>query len=100
MCRQRERQKNNTAWLLCSVKNWEGTHWLSYTQLGWYSCVLLVLQRAEVVGIGVNIEKHMVCQRDNRIQSFLSIRKVYGHLCKHLGIDSSTNPDDRYLVGT
>ena len=53
-----------------------------------------------MVGIGVNIEKHVVCQRDNRIQSFLSIRIVYGHLCKHLGIDLSTNPDDRYLVGT
>ena len=53
-----------------------------------------------MVGIGVNIEKHVVCQRDYRIQSFLSIQKVYGHLCKYLGIDSSTNPDDGYLVST
>ena len=53
-----------------------------------------------MVGIGVNIEKHVVCQRDNRIQSFLSIRIVYSHLCKHLGIDLITNPDERYLVGT
>ena len=36
--------------------------------------------------------KHAACQRDYRIQSFLSIRHVHGDLCKHLGIDSSTNP--------
>ena len=28
-----------------------------------------------------------------RIQSILSIPHVHGHLCKHLGIDLSTNPD-------
>ena len=31
---------------------------------------------------------------------FLNIRHVHGDLCKHLGIDSSTDPDDRYLIGT
>ena len=42
--------------------------------------------------IGVNTiwKKHAVCQRDYRIQSFLSIRHVHGDLCKHLEIDSST----------
>ena len=33
---------------------------------------------------------------DYRIRSFLSIRHAHGDLCKHLGIDSSTDPDDRY----
>ena len=28
-----------------------------------------------------------------RIQSFLSIRHVHGDLCKHLGIDSSSDPE-------
>ena len=28
--------------------------------------------------------------------SFLSIRHAHGDLCKHLGIDSSTDLDDRY----
>ena len=31
-----------------------------------------------------------------RIGSFLSIRHARGDLCKHLGIDSSTDLDDRY----
>ena len=39
------------------------------------------------------IEKHADCQRDYRIQSFLSIRHVHGGLCKLLGIDSSTDPE-------
>ena len=30
---------------------------------------------------------------DYRIQSFLSIRHVHGDSCKHLGIDSSTDPE-------
>ena len=42
------------------------------------------------------IENHAVCQRDYRIRSFLSIRHAHGDLCKHLGIDSSTDQDDRY----
>ena len=33
---------------------------------------------------------------DYRIRSFLSIQYVHGNLCKHLGIDSSTDLDDRY----
>ena len=31
-----------------------------------------------------------------RIRSFLSILHAHGDLCKHLGIDSSTDLDDRY----
>ena len=54
-----------------------------------------------MVDIGANtIEKHAVSQRDYRIQSFLCSRHAHGHLCKHLGIDSSTDPDDRYSIGT
>ena len=33
---------------------------------------------------------------DYRIRSFLSTRHAHGDLCKHLGIDSSTDLDDRY----
>ena len=43
------------------------------------------------VGIDTIIEKHAICQRDYRLQSFLSIQYVHGDLCKHLGIDSSTD---------
>ena len=73
-----------------------------YTSICWYLRVLPVLHRPEVVYIGVNtiIEKHAVCQRDYRIRSFISIRHAHGDLCKHLGIDSSTDPDDRYSIGT
>ena len=31
-----------------------------------------------------------------RNRSFLSTRHAHGDLCKHLGIDSSTDLDDRY----
>ena len=34
--------------------------------------------------------------KDYRIRSFLSIWHSHGDLCKHLGIDSSTDLDDRY----
>ena len=37
-----------------------------------------------------------MCLKDYRIGSFLSIQYVHGDLSKHLGIDSSTNQDDRY----
>ena len=37
---------------------------------------------------------HAICLKDYRIISFLSIQYVQGDLCKHLGIDSST--DVRY----
>ena len=70
-----------------------------YTSIWWYLRVLLVLHRPEVVAIGVNtyyIEIHAICQRDYRLQSFLSIQYVHGDLCKHLGIDSSTDHRDRY----
>ena len=42
------------------------------------------------------IEKHAICLKDYRIRSFLSIQHAPGDLCKHLGIDSSTDLDDRY----
>ena len=37
-----------------------------------------------------------MCLKDNRIGSFLSIWHAHGDLCKHLGIDSSTDLNDRY----
>ena len=43
-----------------------------------------------------HMEKHATCLKDYRIRSFLSIRYADGDLCKHLGIDSSTDLDDRY----
>ena len=57
-----------------------------------------VLHRPEVVDIGVKsyIEKHAFCLKDYRLQSFISIQNVHGDLCKHLGIDSSTDHPDRY----
>ena len=64
----------------------------------WYLCVLPVLQIPEVVDIGVKsyIEKHAICLKDYRIRPFLSIRHAHGDLCKHSGIDSSTDHPDRY----
>ena len=58
-----------------------------------------VLHRPEVVDIGVNtnIEKHAICLKDYRIRSFLSIQYVQGDLCKHLGIDSSTDHSDCHV---
>ena len=41
-------------------------------------------------------KKHAICLKDYRIRLFLSIQYVNGDLCKHLGIDSSTDLDDRY----
>ena len=70
-----------------------------YTSICWYLRVLPVLHRPEVVYIGVKsyIEKHAICLKDYRIRPFLSIRHhAHGILCKHLGIDSSTDLDDRY----
>ena len=46
-----------------------------------------------MVVIGVNT---IICLKDLRIRSFLSIRHAYDDFCKHLGIDSSTDLDDRY----
>ena len=34
--------------------------------------------------------------KDFRIRSFLSIQHVHGDLCKHLGIDTSTDLHDRH----
>ena len=61
----------------------------------WYLHVLPVLHIQEVVDIGVKsyIEKHAICLKDYRIRPFLSIRHAHGDLCKHLGIDSSTDLD-------
>ena len=69
-----------------------------YTSICWYLRVLPVLRRPEVVNTGVKsyIQKHAICLKDYRIRSFLSIRHAHGDLCKHLGIDSSTDLDDRY----
>ena len=57
-----------------------------------------VLHRPEVVDIGVNTmyRKHVICLKDYRIRSFSSIQYVHGDLCKHLGIDSSTDHPYRY----
>ena len=64
----------------------------------WYLRVLPVLHIPEVVDIGFKsyIEKHAICLKDYRISSILSIQYVHGNLCKHLGIDSSTDHPDRY----
>ena len=35
-----------------------------------------------------------------RLQSFLSSRHAHGDLSEHLGINSSTDPDDRHSIGT
>ena len=69
-----------------------------YTSICWYLRVLPVLHRPEVVDIGVKsyIDKHSICLKNYRIRPFLSIRHAHGDLCKHLGIDSSTDLDDRY----
>ena len=69
-----------------------------YTSIWWYLRVLPVLHRPEVVDIGVKTlqKKHAICLKDYRTRSFLSIRHAHGDLCKHLGIDSSTDQDDRY----
>ena len=40
--------------------------------------------------------KHAICRKDYIIRSYLSIRHAHDDLCKHLGIDSSTDLDDRY----
>ena len=69
-----------------------------YMSICWYLCVLSVLHRPEVVDIGVKsyIEIHAICLKDYRIRPVLNIRHAHGDLCKHLGIDSSTDLDDRY----
>ena len=69
-----------------------------YMSICWYLRVLPVLHRREVVDIGVKsyIGKHAICLKDYRIRLFLSIRHAHGNLCKHLGIDSSTDHHDRY----
>ena len=69
-----------------------------YTSVWCYLRVLPVLHRPEVVDIGVNtnIEKHAICLKDYIIRSFLSNWHAHGNLCKHLGIDLSTDLDDRY----
>ena len=46
--------------------------------------------------MSVLYRKHAICLKDYRIRSFLSIWHAHGDLCKHLGIDLSTDLDDRY----
>ena len=73
-----------------------------YTSICWYLHVLPVLLIPEVVDIGVKsyIEKHAICIKDYRITPFLSIQYVHGDLCKHIGIDSSTDLYDQiWCVG-
>ena len=69
-----------------------------YMSICWYLRVLPVLHRPELVDNGVEsyIEKHAICLKDYRIRPFLSISHAQGDLCKHLGIDSSTDHPDRY----
>ena len=69
-----------------------------YMSIRWHLRVLPVLHRPKVVDIGVKsyIEKHAIYLKDYRIRPFLSIRHAHGDLCKHLGIDSSTDLNDRY----
>ena len=69
-----------------------------YTSIWRYLRVLPVLHRPEVVDIGVNTmqKKYAICLKDYRIRSFLRVQYVHGDLCKHLGIDSSTDHPDRY----
>ena len=43
------------------------------------------------------MEKHATCLKDHRIRSFLSIRYADGDLCKHLGIDLSTDHPCKHL---
>ena len=66
-----------------------------YMSICWYLRVLPVLHRPEVVDIGVKsyVEKHAICLKDYKMRPFLSIRHAHGDLCKHLGIDSSTDLD-------
>ena len=52
-----------------------------YTSICWYLLVSPVLHRPEVVDIG------------GRIRSFFRIWHAHDDLCKHLGIDSSTDLD-------
>ena len=47
-------------------------------------------------GVKSYIEIHAICNKDYKIRPVLSIRHAHGDLCKHLGIDSSTDLDDRY----
>ena len=69
-----------------------------YMSICWYLRVLPVFHRPEVVDIGVKSyrEKHAICLKDYRIRPCLGIRHAHGDLCKHIGIDSSTDLDDRY----
>ena len=65
-----------------------------YTSICWYLLILPVLHRQDVEDIGVNTictEIHDICHKDYKLQSFLSIQYVHGDLCKHLGIDSTTD---------
>ena len=66
-----------------------------------YLCILPVLHKPDVVGIIIFVGVYTIlCQRDYRLLSFLSIQYVYSDLSKHLGIDSSTDRIPIIWIGT
>ena len=72
-----------------------------YMLLCRYLHALPVLHRVDVVGIFIFVGVDaIICQRNYRLQSFLSIQYVYGDLCKHLGIDLSTDRIPIIPIGT
>ena len=64
-----------------------------YTSIWWYLRIILrVLHKLDEVEIGVNtIKKNMPYATRTIDFNHLSIQYVHGDLCKHLGIDSSTD---------
>ena len=73
-----------------------------YTSICWYLRVLPVLHRPDVVDIGVTtIWKNMPYAKGTiELDHFFVFSMHNGDLCKHLGIDSNTDPDDMYSIGT
>ena len=59
-----------------------------------FGCIYAYCQEVVDIGVKSYIEKHAVCLKDYRIRPFLSIRNAHGDLCKHLGIDLSTDLND------
>ena len=63
---------------------------------GIYAYCRYFIDRKWKILVLILYRKNTVCLKDYRIRSLLSIRHAHGDLCKHLGIDSSTDLDDRY----
>ena len=63
---------------------------------GIYAYCWYFIDRKWQILVLILFEKHAICLKDYRLQSFLSIQYVHGDLCKHLGKDSSTDHPDRY----